>query len=39
MAQRGFFAIYGKIVPLEMGGKRRVLEQFLAFLAKKRIPI
>ena len=33
-AHRGFFAIYGKIVPREMGGKRRVWGQFLRFLGK-----
>jgi hypothetical protein len=34
MAQRGFFAIYGKIVPREMGVKWRVLGQFLALFRK-----
>ena len=35
MAQRGFFAIYGKIVPREMGVKRAVLGQFLVFFGQK----
>jgi hypothetical protein len=34
MPQRGFFAIYGKIVPREMGVKRGILGQFWAFLGK-----
>jgi hypothetical protein len=35
MPQRGFFAIYGKIVPPEMGVNEAVFGQFLAFLWKK----
>jgi hypothetical protein len=36
MAQRAFFAIYGKIVPPKMGLNGLVLGQFLAFLGKLR---